>query len=76
MIRSIIGWSMQLRLLMVAAAAVLIFFGATELRRMPIDVVPEFSPTQRRIVPAADVPRHKKHWLKSPLHSDEKTATE
>jgi Cu/Ag efflux pump CusA len=43
MMRSIIGWSMQLRLLMVAAAAVLIFFGATELRQMPIDVVPEFS---------------------------------
>ena len=43
MMRSIIGWSMQLRLLMVAAAAVLIFFGATELRHMPIDVVPEFS---------------------------------
>jgi Cu/Ag efflux pump CusA len=43
MMRSIIGWSMQLRLVMVAAAAVLIFFGATELRQTPIDVVPEFS---------------------------------
>lgn len=43
MMRSIVGWSMQLRLLMVATAAVLIFFGATELRQLPIDVVPEFS---------------------------------
>src|SRR5262245_38568729 len=43
MMRRIIAWSMQLRLLMVAAAAVLIFFGVTQLRHMPIDVVPEFT---------------------------------
>lgn len=43
MMRWIVGWSMQLRLLLVAAAAVLIFFGVTELRNMPVDVVPEFS---------------------------------
>jgi CzcA family heavy metal efflux pump len=43
MIRALVAWSMQLRLLMVAAAAALIFFGITELRRMPLDVVPEFS---------------------------------
>ena len=41
--RSIIAWSLQLRLLAVVAAGVLIFFGLTELRHMPLDVVPEFS---------------------------------
>jgi Cu/Ag efflux pump CusA len=43
MMRWIVEWSMQLRLLMVAAAAALIFFGVTELRHMPLDTVPEFS---------------------------------
>jgi CzcA family heavy metal efflux pump len=43
MMRRIIAWSMQLRLLMVAAAAVLLFFGMTELRQMPLDVAPEFT---------------------------------
>jgi CzcA family heavy metal efflux pump len=43
MMRRIIAWSMQLRLLMVAAAAALIFFGATGLRNMPLDVLPEFT---------------------------------
>ena len=43
MMRRMIAWSMQLRLLMVAAAAVLIFFGLTVLRHMPLDVVPEFA---------------------------------
>src|SRR5262245_37380671 len=47
MMRRIIAWSMQLRLLMVAAAAVVIFFGLTELRKMPLDVLPEF--TQPRV---------------------------
>jgi Cu/Ag efflux pump CusA len=41
--RWIIGWSMQLRLMVVAAAAVLMFFGFTQLRNMPVDVLPEFS---------------------------------
>ena len=43
MIRTLVGWSLQLRLLMVAGAAALIFFGITDLRRMPVDAVPEFS---------------------------------
>jgi CzcA family heavy metal efflux pump len=43
MMRWIIGWSMQLRLMVVAAAAVLMFFGFTQLRNMPVDVLPEFS---------------------------------
>ncbi len=49
MMRWIVAWSMQLRLVMVAAAAVLMFFGATELRKLPIDVVPEFLPPQVEI---------------------------
>ena len=43
MMRRIIAWSMQLRLLMLVAAAVLLFFGVTELRQMPLDVLPEFT---------------------------------
>jgi Cu/Ag efflux pump CusA len=43
MLRRIIAWSMQLRLVILAAAAVLMFFGFTELRSLPVDVVPEFT---------------------------------
>lgn len=43
MMRWMVRGSMQLRLLVVAAASMLIFFGVTELRKMPVDVVPEFS---------------------------------
>jgi Cu/Ag efflux pump CusA len=43
MMRSIVGWSLQLRLPLVAAAVVLIVFGVTELRKMPLEAVPEFS---------------------------------
>jgi CzcA family heavy metal efflux pump len=39
-----IGSSMQLRFLVVILAAVLMAFGATQLRRMPVDVYPEFNP--------------------------------
>ncbi len=49
MMRWIVAWSMQLRLVMVAAAAVLMFFGVTQLRHMPIDVVPEFVPPRVEI---------------------------
>ena len=41
--RRIIAWSLQLRLLFAAGAAVLLFFGITTLRNAPVDVVPEFS---------------------------------
>jgi Cu/Ag efflux pump CusA len=34
---------MQLRLVILAAAAVLVFFGITELVNMPVDILPEFS---------------------------------
>lgn len=44
MMRLIIAWSMQLRLVVLAAAAVLLYFGFTRLSQMPVDVLPEFSP--------------------------------
>ena len=41
--RWILAWSIQLRLLVLAAAAVLMVFGVTQLRSLPVDVLPEFS---------------------------------
>src|SRR5262245_10744366 len=43
MLRRIVAWSLQMRLVIVAAAAALIYFGATGLRKMPLDVLPEFT---------------------------------
>jgi CzcA family heavy metal efflux pump len=40
----IISTSLKFRFLVVAAAAALLAFGAEELRRMPVDVFPEFAP--------------------------------
>jgi Cu/Ag efflux pump CusA len=42
----IIRSSLTFRFLIVAAAAALIAFGADELRRMPVDVFPEFAPAK------------------------------
>ncbi len=44
MIRRIIDWSLRFRLLLVVAAAVLLFFGVGKLREMAVDVYPEFGP--------------------------------
>jgi CzcA family heavy metal efflux pump len=44
MIRSIVGWSLRSRGLVVVLAAALLFFGLTQLRDVPVDVLPEFSP--------------------------------
>jgi CzcA family heavy metal efflux pump len=44
MFRWIIGSSLQFRLLVLGAAAALIAFGSVELRKMPVDVFPEFAP--------------------------------
>jgi Cu/Ag efflux pump CusA len=44
MIRAVIDWSLRFRLLVVIAAAVVLFFGIGRLRDMPIDVLPEFGP--------------------------------
>ena len=41
--RWILAWSIQLRLLVLAAAAVLMVFGLSQLRSMPVDILPEFS---------------------------------
>jgi CzcA family heavy metal efflux pump len=44
MIRSIVGWSLRSRGLVLVLAAALLFFGFTQLRNVPVDVLPEFSP--------------------------------
>ena len=44
MIRSLIGASLKLRFIVVAIAAALMFFGSAQLRDMPVDVLPEFTP--------------------------------
>ncbi|MEE9159210.1 MAG: efflux RND transporter permease subunit [Gammaproteobacteria bacterium] len=43
MMRWLIGSSLQLRLAVAAIAAMLIVFGFTQLRKMPVDALPEFS---------------------------------
>lgn len=42
--RSIVGFSLKLRFVVVVLAAALIVFGVVLLRGMPVDVLPEFSP--------------------------------
>ncbi|MEQ1806856.1 MAG: efflux RND transporter permease subunit, partial [Burkholderiaceae bacterium] len=44
MFRWIIASSLNLRFLVLAAAAALVAFGALQLRKMPVDVFPEFAP--------------------------------
>src|SRR6266511_634718 len=44
MIRSIVGSSLKSRGLVVVLAAALLFFGFTQLRNVPVDVLPEFAP--------------------------------
>ena len=44
MIRQIVESSLRLRVLVIAAAAVVMVVGVGELRRMPVDVLPEFAP--------------------------------
>src|SRR5262245_16198809 len=44
MLRWIIGSSLQFRLVVLAAAAALIVFGTIDLRKMRVDVFPEFAP--------------------------------
>ena len=44
MIRSIVGSSLKLRLLVIAIAVALMYFGYGQLRAMPVDVLPEFGP--------------------------------
>jgi len=44
MLRGIVGWSLKFRFLVVVIAAAVIAFGIVQLRNMPVDVLPEFSP--------------------------------
>src|SRR6266480_3557773 len=44
MMRWIVESSLQFRLLVIAIAAALMFLGITQLRAMPVDVLPEFNP--------------------------------
>ncbi len=44
MMRWIVGSSMQLRFVVLILAAVLMIFGSSQLRSMPVDVFPEFDP--------------------------------
>jgi len=44
MLRWLIGSSLKLRFLVVFAAAMLMYFGMTQIRHMPVDVFPDFSP--------------------------------
>ncbi len=43
MMRWLIGSSLQFRLLVVVVAAVVLFFGITQVQDLPVDVLPEFS---------------------------------
>src|SRR3990172_6778820 len=45
MMRQIIAWSLQARVLVLAIAVALMFFGSTQVRNMPVDTLPEFQPT-------------------------------
>ena len=44
MMRWIVGSSLKFRFLVIAVAAALMYFGIEELRKMPVDVFPEFAP--------------------------------
>lgn len=44
MMRSIIGWSIRFRYLVLVLAGVVMVYGITQIGNMPVDVLPEFSP--------------------------------
>src|SRR3954469_14628015 len=44
MITWIVAWSMKFRLLVVALGALTLIVGVSELRSMPVDVLPEYAP--------------------------------
>jgi CzcA family heavy metal efflux pump len=44
MVRGIVGSSLQFRYLVIVLAGILMLSGVTQLREMPVDVLPEFSP--------------------------------
>ncbi|HME90864.1 MAG TPA: efflux RND transporter permease subunit, partial [Myxococcaceae bacterium] len=44
MLRRIVASSLRFRFLVIAAAAGMIYFGIEQIRKMPVDVFPEFAP--------------------------------
>lgn len=44
MMRAIVGWSLRFRLLVLGAAAAMMLLGFTQLPRVPVDALPEFTP--------------------------------
>ena len=44
MMRAIVGWSLRYRLLVLGAAAGLLLVGAAQLPKVPVDILPEFTP--------------------------------
>jgi len=49
MFRWVVGSSLRFRFLLLALAAALLVFGSQELRKMPVDVFPEFAPPKVEI---------------------------
>ena len=49
MFRWIIGSSLKFRFLVMGLAGALLVFGAQQMRKMPVDVFPEFAPPQVEI---------------------------
>jgi len=47
--RSIVGWSLKARFIVLALAVGLMFFGAKEVQKAPMDVFPEFAPPRVEI---------------------------
>jgi CzcA family heavy metal efflux pump len=54
MIRSIVGTSLKLRYIVIALAAGMMIYGISQLRKMPIDVFPEFAPPRVEIQTATN----------------------
>ncbi len=54
MIRSIVGTSLKLRYIICLLAAGMMVYGMTQLRRMPVDVFPEFAPPRVEIQTACN----------------------
>src|SRR6476646_1921287 len=54
MIRSIVGTSLKFRYLVIVLAAGMMFYGITQMKKMPIDVFPEFAPPRVEIQTATN----------------------
>ncbi len=53
MMRRLVAWSLRFRFIVVGMAAALIFFGAGQVRDMPVDVFPEFAPPRVEVQTAS-----------------------